>query len=129
MEDGLIYAASAYLGNLTGLEYLLRCIAKAPASKYLGYGCWCSTFKDRRPVDNIDMCCYFEHSCKQLIKKHGCTERESRTMYNVECLGHGNAVCQLQGNTLCGYSLCECQRLFALCVAQYHYPKEKPICK
>uniref|UniRef100_A0A5S6QU41 Uncharacterized protein n=1 Tax=Trichuris muris TaxID=70415 RepID=A0A5S6QU41_TRIMR len=87
-------------GHQEGLEKIIHCATGQPLIKYLG----------------------------KIIEKLGCPQRQSQIVYNVECRSNGTIICPTGTNNACAYSLCECQRLFAICIAQHKYPDKKPQC-
>jgi len=115
------------------LSRMMKCSTGCNPLIYKGYGCYCGFLGSGNTVDGIDRCCkmhdwcYTKTSC-MLLKAH----LPYFVPYKWKCNG-GAPYCIIgkkrgTEHGSCSHHLCECDREFASCLAQYPCPRSKAMC-
>jgi len=110
---------------------MIKCGTGCNPLVYKGYGCYCGFLGSGNTVDPIDTCCKMHDWCYTTTS---CMALEYNLPYFVpykwKCNG-GSPYCvgtrKGQGS-LCSHQLCECDRTFVNCLAQFACPKKKAMC-
>merc|ERR1712106_762949 len=108
---------------------MVKCSTGCNPLVFKGYGCFCGFLGSGQPVDGIDRCCKMHDWCYSQT----CT-LPYFVPYKWKCNG-GAPYCSaggsslLTGGGLCSHQLCECDREFASCIADYPCPHTKAMCK
>ncbi|XP_053212203.1 otoconin-90-like [Panonychus citri] len=116
--------------GLIQLASMIKCVSGCEPFQYKGYGCFCGLFGSGKPVDPIDRCCLKHDHCYAMAP---CHQLLLYLMpYSWDCVAPGYANCALadysQSKDKCGFSLCECDRIFAECISKYPCPSSKAKC-
>jgi len=116
------------------LYNMIKCGTQCNPLVYKGYGCYCGFLGSGGVVDGIDRCCkmhdwcYYQTTCKFL---------EYNLPYFVpyKWTCNGGAPYCLAGKSKdtstgsCSHQLCECDREFVSCLADYPCPYRKAMCQ
>merc|ERR1719245_2653828 len=110
---------------------MIKCGTGCNPLVYKGYGCYCGFLGSGNTVDGIDRCCKMHDWCYTTTT---CMILQYNLPYFVpykwKCNG-GSPYCvgtrKGQGS-LCSHQLCECDRTFVNCLAQFACPKKKAMC-
>ncbi|KAJ0177646.1 hypothetical protein K1T71_006519 [Dendrolimus kikuchii] len=115
------------------LYNMLTCATGCDPLSYKGYGCYCGFLGAGRPTDGIDRCCKMHDQCYENIYCPFYTVYFQP--YYWKCY-HGEPLCALENWQTehqfvngCAGRLCECDRLFAMCVRRYSCPRHRALCR
>jgi len=113
---------------------MIKCGTGCNPLVYKGYGCYCGFLGSGDTVDAIDMCCKMHDWCYTTTN---CQTLEYNLPYFVpykwSCNG-GAPYCiagktKANGPGSCSHQLCECDREFVQCLAEYPCPHKKAMCQ
>ncbi|KAG6441699.1 hypothetical protein O3G_MSEX001970 [Manduca sexta] len=114
------------------LYNMIYCATGCEPLSYKGYGCYCGFLGNGRPTDGIDRCCKMHDQCYENIYCPFYTVYFQP--YYWHCY-HGEPLCALENYQSqnhvvngCAARLCECDRLFAMCVRRYPCPRGPSFC-
>uniref|UniRef100_T1KX48 Phospholipase A2 n=1 Tax=Tetranychus urticae TaxID=32264 RepID=T1KX48_TETUR len=111
--------------GLIQLASMIRCVSGCEPFQYKGYGCFCGLFGSGKPVDPIDKCCLKHDQCYAMAP---CHQLLLYLMpYSWDCVAPALTDYE-QSKDKCGFSLCECDRVFAECISKYPCPSSKAKC-
>merc|ERR1712117_119820 len=109
---------------------MIKCGTGCNPLIYKGYGCYCGFLGSGPTVDELDRCCYKHDWCYSTTS---CRNLEYTLPYFVpykwKCNG-GYPICihKNPGVKSCNEELCECDRQFVTCLAQFECPVKKATC-
>lgn len=115
------------------LYAMVKCSTGCNPLVFKGYGCFCGFLGHGNPVDGIDRCCKMHDWCYTTTS---CMNLQYQLPYFVpykwKCNG-GAPYCirgktKYSGHGSCSHQLCECDREFASCLADYPCPHKKAMC-
>ncbi|CAG0879376.1 unnamed protein product [Cyprideis torosa] len=106
---------------------MMKCSTSCDPMSYKDYGCYCGLLGQGEPIDAIDFCCLEHDICYE--RSTGCTKRYSFYLkrYKWECRHQPMCLLDEKQDT-CAYQLCECDRIFALCIKEYPCPQQRRLC-
>lgn len=116
------------------LYAMVKCATGCNPLVFKGYGCYCGFLGHGQPVDGIDRCCKMHDWC---YSTSTCMSLQHHLPYFVpykwKCNG-GAPYCSAGKSTYsgpgsCSHQLCECDREFASCLADYPCPRTKAMCR
>nr|XP_037867773.1 neutral phospholipase A2 3 isoform X4 [Bombyx mori] len=114
------------------LYNMIQCATGCEPLSYKGYGCYCGFLGTGRPTDGIDRCCKMHDQCYENIYCPFFTVYFQP--YYWKCY-RGEPLCTLENYQSqdqyvngCAARLCECDRLFAMCVRRYSCPRGRSFC-
>merc|ERR1711892_651262 len=110
---------------------MIKCGTGCNPLVYKGYGCYCGFLGSGNTVDGIDRCCKMHDWCYTTTT---CMILQYNLPYFVpykwKCNG-GAPYCvggDTSGGGGCSHQLCECDRQFVQCLADYPCPHTKAMC-
>jgi len=108
---------------------MIKCGTGCNPLVYKGYGCYCGFLGSGPTVDGLDRCCKMHDWCYTTTS---CMLLEYNLPYFVpykwKCNG-GSPYCDSRkGGSRCSQELCECDRQFVSCLAQFPCPTKKAMC-
>jgi len=113
---------------------MVKCATGCNPLVFKGYGCYCGFLGSGGVVDGIDRCCKMHDWCYTTTS---CMFLQYNLPYFVpykwRCNG-GSPYCipgstKASGPGSCSHQLCECDREFVQCLADFPCPKKKAMCR
>merc|ERR1712226_1795674 len=113
---------------------MIKCATGCNPLVFKGYGCYCGFLGSGGVVDGIDRCCKMHDWCYTTTS---CMFLQYNLPYFVpykwRCNG-GSPYCmagstKASGPGSCSHQLCECDREFVQCLADFPCPKKKAMCR
>jgi len=113
---------------------MVKCSTGCNPLVFKGYGCYCGFLGSGQTVDGIDRCCKMHDWCYTTTS---CMFLQYALPYFVpykwKCNG-GSPYCiagktKSSGPGSCSHQLCECDREFVHCLADFPCPRKKAMCR
>lgn len=119
LSASLLDARTLHKRNVFQMCNLINYYTQRPCYNYNDYGCFCGYGQQGiKPMDDVDRCCKKHDDCYGRVKCYFFYPQF--VTYDYEC-DDETRTCQCMDQYQCSRTTCECDRIFAECLAWATY--------